>query len=31
LNIFAEGCGLIAEPAPYDRMVASQFRPIWNA
>jgi NitT/TauT family transport system substrate-binding protein len=31
LNIFAEGCGLIAEPAPYDRLVASQFRPIWNA
>jgi hypothetical protein len=20
----------IAEPAPYERLVASQFRPIWN-
>jgi ABC-type nitrate/sulfonate/bicarbonate transport system substrate-binding protein len=31
LNKFAKSCGLIAEPAPYDRLVASQFRPIWNA
>ena len=29
-NKFAKASGLIAEPAPYERLVASQFRPIWN-
>jgi NitT/TauT family transport system substrate-binding protein len=31
LNIFAQANGLIAEPVPYDRLVASQFRELWNA
>ncbi|HXW26266.1 MAG TPA: hypothetical protein VEK73_16095, partial [Xanthobacteraceae bacterium] len=30
LNTFAKANGLIAEPVPYDRLVASQFRPLWN-
>ena len=30
LNKFATASGLIAEPVPYDRVVASQFRPLWN-
>ena len=30
LNKFAIALGVIAEPVPYDRLVASQFRPIWN-
>ena len=31
LNKFAKAVGLIAEPVPYDRLVASQFRPLWRA
>lgn len=31
LNKFAQASGLIAEPVPYDRLVASQFRHLWNA
>jgi NitT/TauT family transport system substrate-binding protein len=30
LNKFAEASGLLAEPVPYDRLVASQFRSLWN-
>ena len=30
LNKFAQASGLIAEPVPYDRLVASQFRSLWN-
>jgi NitT/TauT family transport system substrate-binding protein len=30
LNKFAKASGLIAEPVPYDRLVASQFRHLWN-
>jgi NitT/TauT family transport system substrate-binding protein len=30
LNKFAKANGLIAEPAPYDRLVASQFRHLWD-
>ncbi len=30
LNKFAEASGLIAEPVPYDRLVASQYRSLWN-
>jgi ABC-type nitrate/sulfonate/bicarbonate transport system substrate-binding protein len=30
LNKFAKASGLIAEPVPYDRLVASQFRSLWN-
>jgi ABC-type nitrate/sulfonate/bicarbonate transport system substrate-binding protein len=30
LNRFAEAVGLISEPVPYERMVASQFRRLWN-
>jgi len=30
LNKFAKVSGLIAEPVPYDRLVASQFRSLWN-
>lgn len=30
LNAFALANGLLAEPLPYDRLVASQFRPLWN-
>jgi NitT/TauT family transport system substrate-binding protein len=31
LNKFAQANGLIADPIPYDRLVASQFRPLWTA
>jgi NitT/TauT family transport system substrate-binding protein len=31
LNKFAQANGLIAEPIPYDRLVASQFRHLWSA
>jgi ABC-type nitrate/sulfonate/bicarbonate transport system substrate-binding protein len=31
LNKFAKANGLIAEPIAYDRLVASQFRDLWNA
>jgi NitT/TauT family transport system substrate-binding protein len=31
LNKFAKASGLIAEPVPYDRLVASQFRQLWTA
>ena len=31
LNRFAKANGLIAEPVPYDRMVASQFGHLWDA
>jgi NitT/TauT family transport system substrate-binding protein len=31
LNKFATANGLIAEPIPYDRLVASQFRHLWSA
>ena len=31
LNKFAKANGLIAEPVPYDRMVASQFGHLWDA
>jgi NitT/TauT family transport system substrate-binding protein len=31
LNKFATANGLIAEPIPYDRLVASQFRHLWTA
>ena len=30
LNRFAEAVGLISEPVPYERMVASQFRQLWK-
>ena len=30
LNKFALANGLISEPVPYDRLVASQFRQLWN-
>jgi ABC-type nitrate/sulfonate/bicarbonate transport system substrate-binding protein len=30
LNRFAIANGLTAEPVPYDRLVASQFRQLWN-
>jgi len=30
LNKFAKASGLIAEPVHYDRLVASQFRHLWN-
>jgi len=30
LNKFAAANGLISEPVPYDRLVASQFRHLWN-
>jgi len=30
LNKFAKASGLIAEPVPYDRLVASQFCHLWN-
>jgi len=30
LNKFAQANGLISEPVPYDRLVASQFRKLWN-
>ena len=30
LNKFALANGLIAEPVPYDRLVAAQFRQLWN-
>jgi NitT/TauT family transport system substrate-binding protein len=30
LNKFAKASGLIAEPAPYDRLVAGQFRDLWR-
>jgi len=30
LNKFAKAGGLIAEPAPYDRLVATQFRKLWK-
>jgi ABC-type nitrate/sulfonate/bicarbonate transport system substrate-binding protein len=31
LNKFAMARGLIAEPVPYDRLVASQFRNLWSS
>ena len=31
LNKFAKASGLIAERAPYDRLVASEFRKLWNS
>jgi NitT/TauT family transport system substrate-binding protein len=31
LNKFAKASGLIADPIPYDRLVASQFRHLWRA
>jgi ABC-type nitrate/sulfonate/bicarbonate transport system substrate-binding protein len=31
LNKFAKASGLIAEPVPYDRLVATQFRHLWNS
>jgi NitT/TauT family transport system substrate-binding protein len=31
LNKFAYSIGLISEPIPYERLVASQFSPFWNA
>lgn len=31
LNKFAQANGLIAEPIPYDRLVATQFRRLWTA
>ena len=30
LNKFAQASGLIAEPVAYDRLVATQFRPLWR-
>jgi ABC-type nitrate/sulfonate/bicarbonate transport system substrate-binding protein len=30
LNKFAKAAGLISEPVPYDRLVATQFRHLWN-
>jgi ABC-type nitrate/sulfonate/bicarbonate transport system substrate-binding protein len=30
VNKFAKASGLIAEPVPYQRLVASQFRHLWN-
>jgi ABC-type nitrate/sulfonate/bicarbonate transport system substrate-binding protein len=30
VNTFAQASGLIAEPVPYHRLVASQFRHLWN-
>jgi NitT/TauT family transport system substrate-binding protein len=30
LNKFAKGVGLISETVPYDRLVATQFRQLWN-
>jgi ABC-type nitrate/sulfonate/bicarbonate transport system substrate-binding protein len=30
LNRFAKANGLISEPVPYDRLVAAQFRHLWN-
>lgn len=31
LVMFANAAGLIAEPVPYDRLVATQFAPLWRA
>jgi ABC-type nitrate/sulfonate/bicarbonate transport system substrate-binding protein len=31
LNKFAQASGLIAEPVAFDRLVATQFRPLWQA
>ncbi len=30
LNRFGKGIGLLTEPVPYDRLVATQFRHLWN-
>jgi ABC-type nitrate/sulfonate/bicarbonate transport system substrate-binding protein len=30
LNTFAKASGLITAPVPYDRLVATQFRQLWN-
>jgi ABC-type nitrate/sulfonate/bicarbonate transport system substrate-binding protein len=30
LNKFVKAGGLVSEAVPYERMVASQFRPLWN-
>ncbi len=30
LNKFAKASGLVAEPVPYDRLVAAQFRQLWK-
>jgi ABC-type nitrate/sulfonate/bicarbonate transport system substrate-binding protein len=30
LNGFAQAMGLVSEPVPYERLVASQFRQLWN-
>ena len=31
LNEFATGIGLINEAVPYDRLVATQFKDLWNS
>lgn len=31
INRFAKACGLINESAPYDRVVATQYRDLWTA
>jgi NitT/TauT family transport system substrate-binding protein len=30
LNRFAKAVGLVPEAVPYDRLVATQFRQLWN-
>jgi hypothetical protein len=30
LNKFGKAAGLIAEPAPYEQLVATQFRALWK-
>jgi ABC-type nitrate/sulfonate/bicarbonate transport system substrate-binding protein len=30
LNRFAQACGLLRQPVPYDQMVATQFGDLWN-
>jgi len=30
LNRFAKAAGLVSETVPYDRLVATQFRQLWN-
>ena len=31
LNKFGKAMGLISEKVPYDRLVATQFRHLWNS
>jgi NitT/TauT family transport system substrate-binding protein len=31
LNRFAQACGLLGQPVPYDDVVATQFRYLWDA